>query len=95
MLGYIGTVLFFLIFLVLEKKYFICKIEKILEDNSEKKVFSIMKKIHSDLTLYFGVKFCLALLNASVSYVVMFFFGIEYALFFALVVFLLDFIPNI
>lgn len=95
LLGYIGTIVFFLIFLFLEKKYFIHKIEKILEDSHEKKFFSIVQKIHSDLTLYFGVKFCMALLNASVSYIVMFFFGMDYALFFALVVFLLDFIPNI
>ncbi len=95
LLWYIGTISFFLIFLFLEKKYFIHKIEKILEDSHEKKFFSIVEKIHSDLTLYFGVKFCMALLNACVSYIVMLFFGIEYALFFALVVFLLDFIPNI
>ncbi len=95
LLGYVGTIVFFLIFLFLEKKYFIHKIEKILEDSAEKKFFTIITKIHADLTLYFGVKFCLALLNASVSYVMMLFFGIEYAPFFALIVFLLDFIPNI
>ena len=95
LIGYIGTISFFLMFLILEKKYFIHKIEKILEDHTEKKIFDIGKKIHADLTLYFWVKFCLALTNAVVSYIIMFFFGIDYALFFALIVFFLDFIPNI
>lgn len=94
-LGYIGTISFFLLFLIGERKYFVTKIETILEDTAERKFFWIIQKIHADLTLYFGVKFCLAFFNASVSYIVMLLFWLEYALFFALLVFLLDFIPNI
>lgn len=94
-LGYVGTILFFLIFLFLEKKYFVKKVEKIFDNATEKKFFKIVEKIHADLTLYFGVKFLMAFLNAFVSYIVMLAFWLEYALFFALLVFLLDFIPNI
>lgn len=91
----LSTVGFLLIFLMLEKNTFAKKFKKISDKNSEKKVFEIYKKIYGDMNLFFLSKFSLALLNATVSWVIMFFFGLEYALMFALLVFLLDFIPAI
>ena len=91
----VWTILFLLVFMFLEKKYFSTKIQKILKGKDEKKFLKIAGKIDDDLTLYFWVKFLLALANGFVSFIVMFAFWLEYALFFALLVFLLDFIPNI
>jgi AI-2 transport protein TqsA len=91
----VWTILFLLIFMFLEKKHFKTKFEKILSRKEEKHFLKIVEKIDDDLSLYFWVKFLLALTNGFVSFIIMFMFWLEYALFFALLVFLLDFIPNI
>lgn len=91
----LSTVWFLLIFLMLEKNVFAKKFQKILGKQSEKKVFEIYKKIFDDMNMFFLSKFSLAFFNASISAIIMFFFGLEYALMFALLVFLLDFIPAI
>jgi predicted PurR-regulated permease PerM len=80
---------------MLEKNVFAKKFKKIFEKKSKKKAFEIYERIYEDMNLFFLSKFSLALLNATISAVIMFFFGLEYALMFALFVFLLDFIPAI
>lgn len=80
---------------MLEKNMFAKKIKKILPDTKEKKIFGIYKKIYEDMNTFFLSKFSLALFNAGVSVVIMMVFGLEYALMFGLLVFLLDFIPAI
>ncbi len=92
---WLSTVGFLLIFLMLEKNMFAKKMKKILPDTKEKKVFKIYKKIYEDMNTFFLSKFFLALFNAGVSVVIMMLFGLEYALMFGLLVFLLDFIPAI
>ncbi len=94
-LGQVWTIAFLLVFLFIEKNHFISKIKKILTQQEYKKFETISSKIHDDLTLYFGVKFSMASLNATVSFIMMSLFGLEYALFFAFLIFLFDFIPNI
>lgn len=82
-------------FLMLEKNAFQKKLQKILSKKSEKKFFGMYERIFNDMNIFFLSKFSLALFNGIVSYIVMFIFGVEYALVFALFVFLLDFIPAI
>lgn len=94
-IGGLSTVGFLLIFLMLEKNTFAKKFQKILWKKSEEKFFGIYKKIFDDMNMFFLSKFSLALFNAWVSAIIMYFFGLEYALVFALFVFLLDFIPAI
>ena len=94
-LGQIWTIIFLLIFLFIEKNHFIKKIEKICSKKEYAKFLKISKKINDDLSLYFWVKFAMASLNGTVSFFVMAIFGLEYALLFALLIFLFDFIPNI
>lgn len=91
----VGTISFLLMFLFIEKWNFLTKIKKVFNPKDQKKLSSITEKIHSDLTLYFWVKFMMALLNAFVWLVIMSIFWVDYALFFALLIFLFDFIPNI
>ena len=71
------------------------KVRKILKKQEEKKFFKIYQKIYDDMNTFFLSKFSLALLNAVTSVIIMSLFGLEYALMFALLVFLLDFIPAI
>ncbi|MDA9129204.1 AI-2E family transporter [Candidatus Gracilibacteria bacterium] len=93
--GGLSTVAFLLIFLMLEKNMFAKKMRKILPDSKEKKFFKTYEKIYNDMNTFFLSKFSLALLNGTVSVIIMQIFGLEYALMFGLLVFLLDFIPAI
>lgn len=93
--GGIATVAFLLVFLMMEKNVFAQKIRDILPEREEATFFTIAKRIYDDMNTFFLSKFGLAMFNAIVSVIVMKIFGLEYALMFALLVFLLDFIPAI
>lgn len=93
--GWLATVGFLLVFLMLEKNTFAKKIRKILPNRKEEKLFSIYTKIYSDMNIFFLSKFFLALANGVTSIIIMLVFWLEYALMFGLLVFLLDFIPTI
>ena len=93
--GGLSTVAFLLVFLMLEKDMFHKKMQIILPKAKEKKIFGIYEEIYQDMNTFFLSKFSLALLNATVSVIIMMLFGLEYALMFGLLVFLLDFIPAI
>lgn len=94
-IGGLSTVAFLLIFLMLEKNMFAKKVRDILPNKEEKKFFKVYKRIYDDMNTFFLSKFSLALLNAVTSVIIMKLFGLEYALMFGLLVFLLDFIPAI
>ena len=94
-IGALSTVAFLLVFLMLEKNMFAKKMKKILPDSKEKKFFKIYQRIYKDMNTFFLSKFSLALLNGVTSVIIMKLFGLEYALMFGLLVFLLDFIPAI
>lgn len=92
---WLGTVWFLLLFLMIEKNVFITKIREIFWRQWGRKLSEVYTRIYQDMNIFFLSKFSLALFNAFVSWIVMYFFGLEYALMFALLVFLLDFIPVI
>jgi len=92
---WLSTVWLLLVFIFLERNMFLKKLDILTTKRTEKKVHSIYGQIYDDLNVFILSKFFLAMLNAIVSFIIMLFFGIEYALLFALFVFLLDFIPAI
>ena len=94
-IGWLFTVGILLVFLMLEKDMLQRKIRSILNDSSKDVFQKISKKIFHDLNVFFVSKFWLALFNGAISAIIMLVFWLEYALVFALLVFLLDFIPAI
>ncbi len=93
--GWLMTVWILAIFLFLERKLFLKKMRKILDNSGRKKFRVISQKIYEDINMFILSKFFIAFLNASMSYIVMLLFWVEYALLFALLVFFLDFIPTV
>lgn len=97
--GLIGqTVLItvYLIFLFLEQKYFGAKLRAIA--SSEKKCHEIERlvdKVAADVRLYVGIKTLTSLVTGVASYILMLVVGVDFALFWALLIFLLNFIPTI
>jgi len=92
---WLSTVWLLLIFILLEKDMFLKKLDILTSKKTEKKVHSIYGQIYDDLNVFILSKFFVASLNGAVSFIIMIMFWVEYALLFALFVFLLDFIPAI
>jgi len=89
---WLSTVGLLLIFIFLEKDIFLKKLDILTNKNTEKKLHSIYGKIYEDLNVFILSKTLVAFLNASVSFIIMILFGIEYALLFASLPFLYSFV---
>ncbi len=95
-IGNIGLILIYMIFLFLEQKYFNSKIEKAAgSDKKYRFIKDILSAIDRDIRRYVGVKSLVSLLTAIASWGVMKWVGLEFASFWALLIFILNFIPNI
>ncbi len=92
----LGLILIYLMFLFLEQKSFSPKLRmSINNDDREQEVLRIIRKIQSDVRLYLGIKTFTSGLTAVVGYIIMSWVGLDFASFWALLIFLLNFIPSI
>ncbi len=91
----VGTIFFYVMFLFAEMKYFKSKLSDIIVDKERKRFYNIVLQINQDISSYFLLKFFSACVNGTLSFTVLTFFRVDFALFFAFLVFLFDFIPNI
>lgn len=92
----IMTIMFYLIFILLEAKFFSQKIELMISSiDKRRNILSVLTKIENDVKSYFFIKIIVSLLTAFLSYIIMLVFGLDFAIFWALLIFILNFIPNI
>jgi len=89
-------ILFYVLFILLEYRYFWEKINSIFKDPKKREnTLNIINKIKRDIKSYFVIKFFVSFLTWLFSYFVMLSFWLNFALLWAMVIFLLNFIPNI
>ena len=90
------TIIFYLIFILLEAKFFSQKIELMVSSiDKRRNILSVLTKIENDVKSYFFIKIIVSLLTAFLSYIIMITFGLNFAIFWTLLIFILNFIPNI
>jgi AI-2 transport protein TqsA len=91
-----SVVFLYTLFLLLEYRYFTKKM-KILAARSrhEDAILQTIHQIREDIASYFFFESMIAFTTASISYIVMLITGLDFALFWAFLIFVLDFIPNI
>lgn len=90
----IGIIVLFMIFILLESNAFRKKMVMITgSPNSQ--FFRIMDQIKQDMKLYFQVKTYTSLMIAGISAIIMYFFWLDFFLFWSFLIFLLNYIPNI
>lgn len=89
-------IFFYVMFILLEYRYFWDKI-KLMVTNKErwKKVWEIIDKINADVKSYFVIKTIVSLVTASLSYIVMIIFWLNFAIFWAFLIFILNYIPSV
>ena len=96
LVGRTGIIIVYLIFLLIDQRTFPNKI-KALVSNPERleDVFKLIEKIRSDIRIYIGIKVLTSMGTALFSYLVLYYVGVDFASFWAVLIFLLNFIPTI
>ena len=89
-----GMIFFFTVFLLLESTSFRRKLSVITwwEKSS---FFTIFQQIQGDIKSYFLIKTIISIGVALISAIVMFFFGLDFFIFWAFLIFLFNYIPNV
>lgn len=89
-------VLLYLIFILLEESTFIHKM-KAIYPNKEKyeNINTVLLKVDKSIGSYISIKTFVSLLTATLSYVTLVLIGVDSALFFAFLIFLLNYIPSV
>jgi AI-2 transport protein TqsA len=91
-----GIILFYVMFILLEYRFFKGKLNLMISDPIRKKrIFDIIEKIKVDVKSYFVIKTLVSFVTASLSYIVMRGFWLDLAVFWAFLIFVLNFIPSI
>lgn len=90
------VVLVYVAFLLIEQSTFSEKISRMIEDDKqEKRVREILHNIDVKIRLYLGVKTLMSALTGGLSYLVLRWVGVDFAAFWGLIIFFLNFIPMI
>jgi predicted PurR-regulated permease PerM len=96
MVGNAGIILVYLIFLFLEQKSFKVKLRVLIKDPEQQRdVFKILQKIDADTRKYIGIKTFTSALTAILAYVVLSRVGLDFAEFWAIMIFVFNYIPTI
>lgn len=89
-------ILIYIIFILLEYRFFWTKLNLMFSSEENKKhVFEVINKIKNDIKSYFVIKTVVSLITSLSSYLVMISFGLDFAPFWAFVIFILNYIPSI
>lgn len=94
--GDVGMVAIYVAFLLIEQRYFEVKMGKLFPDEEKRsRVQNILNHIQSQIRQYLYLKTVLSILTGVLSYGVLIWIGVDYAEFWALLIFLLNYIPTI
>lgn len=92
----IGIITVYLIFLLLEQRTFANKIRAIIRDpQRQEDAFDLIDKMRSDIRSYIGIKVLTSATTGVISYFILKVVGVDFASFWAVLIFLLNFIPTI
>ena len=95
-IGNTGLILIYTLFIFLEQKGFLPKIDHMVSDGHQReKVRMIMSRIYDDTKTYIGIKTFTSLVTGVVSYIIMKSVGLDFAVFWALLIFLFNYIPTV
>jgi AI-2 transport protein TqsA len=84
------------LFIMLERRFVPIKVQALFPDpNRRKNAIRIIRRIDRDIHTYLGVKTAVSFTSAVLSYILMRIVGLDFAEFWALLIFVLHFIPTI
>ena len=89
-----GMIIFFTVFILLESTSFFDKL-KIITWGEKSAFFKVFEQIQEDMKSYFKIKTFTSCLVALLSAIIMFFFGLDFFIFWAFLILLLNYIPSV
>lgn len=89
-----GMIFFFTVFLLLESTSFRQKLS-VITWGEKSSFFTIFEQIQEDIKSYFLIKTIVSAGVALMSAIIMFFFGLDFFIFWAFLIFLFNYIPNV
>jgi len=96
LMGNLGLIVVYLAFLFLEQKFFHDKLRAVFPNSEQFDIANrILKRIDKDVSIYLGIKTLVSALTGLISWAIMEAVGLDFAGFWALLIFVLNFIPNI
>ncbi|SCZ62309.1 AI-2E family transporter [Thiohalomonas denitrificans] len=96
LIGNIGLIAVYLFFLFLEQRYFGAKLAAVLRtEERQRRVRRLLLDLDRDVRSYIGIKTSVSALTSLASWTLMQWVGLDFADFWALLIFVLNFIPNI
>jgi len=91
-----GIIFVYLVFVLLEQRTFTRKIKALVPNkHRQEEVFTVIDRILKDIRLYIGIKVLTSASTGLLSYLVLKWIGVNFASFWAVLIFLLNFIPTI
>lgn len=94
--GKLILIIIYVIFLLLEQRSFYLKFQAFFSKPERyQQGLRIMDRINTSIKIYLSVKTFVSLLTGGFSYIVMWLVGLDFAAFWAFLIFLLNFIPSI
>lgn len=94
--GDVSIILVYVIFMLIEQKSFSAKLDALVTDPvRHQKVRRTLRRINADVRTYIWVKTALSVATGGISWIVMVAVGLDFAAFWAVLIFLLNYIPTI
>ncbi|MCP4328660.1 MAG: AI-2E family transporter [Alphaproteobacteria bacterium] len=94
--GRVGIIIVYVMFLLLEQQSFDRKLTALLPNpERESAVRKIITQVQVDVQTYLWIKTLMSILTGGISYIVLALVGVDFAAFWAFIIFLLNYIPTI
>lgn len=94
-LGNALMIVFYVVFLFIEQTNFRAKVRMLFKGKELHTVLDLLNDVEHSVSQYIGLKTLISLVTGVLSYAVLLFFGVESAIFWAFLIFLLNFIPYV
>lgn len=96
LLGDTFLILFYCIFIFLEEVNFKFKLKAVMKDeNQYERISEVLLEIETSVSKYLGLKTLVSIFTGVLSYIVLYFVGIDSPMFWAFLIFLLNYIPAV
>ncbi len=94
--GNAGIILIYVIFLLLEQRTFDQKLSAMFEDSKRESEFrALLQHMQQQIQSYVWIKTLTSLMTGAISFVILTLVGVDFAVFWAFVIFLLNYIPTV
>ncbi len=89
-------IIIYALFILLEETHFYAKLKTVISDHDHfTQLTDVLDKIDRSVSKYIGLKTLVSFITGFASYIALFFIGVDAPLFWAFLIFLLNYIPNI